>query len=339
MPFKSFVTILVPVLNEEKYIRRAITSIVPSDESLDYELIVLDGGSTDRTKEIVEELCASNWRIRLACNDARIQSAGINRGVCLARPESNIIVRADAHAEYPPGYIKALARELHERKAASVVVPMRTSGNDFLQRAIAAAQNSRIGNGGSPHRGKIVQSRFVDHGHHAAFDRQAFSSIGGYDESFTHNEDAEFDARLTKSGAKIWLCSNLVVTYFPRNSLASLARQYFKHGSGRARTVFKHHSRPKIRQLLPLVVLGVNLGSLGLTLGFGWPFLTPALAYFGACAIWSVILARREGDAACWVSGFAAMIMHQSWAVGFICRSILILTTHKPKILGASAKM
>jgi succinoglycan biosynthesis protein ExoA len=321
MSSASSVTILVPVLNEETYIRRAVATLVPVDSELDYELIVVDGGSTDGTRQIIDEMSTANPRIRLISNAARIQSAAVNSGASVARADSRVIIRADCHAEYPPGFVDGLVRELRERDVASVVVPMRAVGTGFLQRAIAAAQNSRLGNGGASHR-REVGSHYVDHGHHAAFDRKAFLSLGGYDESFTHNEDAEFDIRLTRAGAKIWLCSELRITYFPRASFGALIRQYFKHGSGRARTMFKHRRLPQMRQVLPITALGTNLISLAAGIGFGWPFFLPGFVYLGTCAIWGGVLARSERDAACIGSGVAAVIMHHSWAVGFLYQSV-----------------
>jgi succinoglycan biosynthesis protein ExoA len=321
MPSEPSVTIIVPTLNEERYIREAIGSLIPAAEDLDYELIVLDGGSTDRTSSIVGEMAAANSRIRLEMNPARYQSAAVNRGAALAKPESGIIIRADSHAQYPPGFVVGLVRELSERDVASVVVPMRTRGTGFLQRGIAAAQNSRLGNGGAAHR-TANTSRYVDHGHHAAFDRRAFLAVGGYDESFTHNEDAELDLRLRNTGARIWLCSELAISYFPRSSLGALARQYFNHGSGRARTMLKHRRPPKVRQLLPLGALGMNALSLASGVGFGWPFFLPTLAYVGACLTGGVFLALSGGDRAGIAAGPAAITMHQSWAAGFIYRVV-----------------
>jgi succinoglycan biosynthesis protein ExoA len=317
MPSEPSVTIIVPTLNEEKYIREAIGSLLPADDDLDYELIVLDGGSVDRTSSIVKEMSAINPRIRLDTNPARYQSAAVNRGAKLAKPESSIIVRADSHAEYPPGFVAGLVRELRERDVASVVVPMRTRGTSFLQRGIAAAQNSRLGNGGAAHRTSI-KSRYVDHGHHAAFDRRTFLAVGGYDESFTHNEDAELDLRLRNAGARIWLCSELAISYFPRDSFRALARQYFNHGAGRARTMLKHRRVPKTRQLLPLGAFGMNALSLATGVGLGWPFFLPALAYVGVCLIGGLLLALSERDRAGCAAGPAAIIMHQGWAAGFI---------------------
>ncbi|MBR1279660.1 glycosyltransferase family 2 protein [Bradyrhizobium sp. AUGA SZCCT0283] len=337
MPSEPSVTIIVPTLNEEKYIRQAVASLIPAGDEMDYELIVLDGGSTDRTPLIIKQMNALNPRIRLEINPARYQSAAVNRGAKIAKPDSGIIIRADSHAEYPTHFVAGLARELRERDVASVVVPMRTRGKGFLQRGIAAAQNSRLGNGGALHR-TAKGSRYVDHGHHAAFERKTFLAIGGYDESFTHNEDAELDIRLRNSGARIWLCSELAISYFPRNSLGALARQYFNHGSGRARTMFKHRRPPKIRQLLPLGALGMNALSLVSGLGLGWPFFLPSLAYMGACLTGGVFLAFSGRDPAGFAAGPAAMVMHQSWAAGFVYMAFRV-TVSKASPIRASEEV
>jgi succinoglycan biosynthesis protein ExoA len=315
------------VLNEEIFVRRAITSLLPPPDDLDYELIVLDGGSTDATQQIIEELIAANRRIRLVTNDARIQSAAINKGVRIAQTRSQIIIRADCHADYPPGFVLRLIHELREREVASVVVPMRAAGNHFFQRAIAAAQNSRMGNGGSPHR-RETASRYVKHGHHAAFDRTVFERLGGYDETFSHNEDAEFDYRLTSSGGRLWLCADLTITYFPRESFIALASQYVNYGSGRARTTFKHGIVPEVRQALPIALLIINVGGLGIGLLSGWPFFAPVLAYLGVCTMWSAALVRSRRDMACLAAGCAAGIMHHSWAAGFVYESLRLLVRY-----------
>jgi succinoglycan biosynthesis protein ExoA len=175
------------------------------------------------------------------------------------------------------------------------------------------------------------RSRYVDHGHHAAFDRGAFLAAGGYDESFTHNEDAELDIRLRNSGREIWLCSELAISYFPRSSFRALARQYFNHGSGRARTMLKHRRPPKVRQMLPLAALGMNVLSLTAGLGLGWPFLLPSLAYVGACLSGGLLLAASERDPAACAAGLAAITMHQSWATGFVYRVLRVSISRAPR--------
>ena len=180
-----------------------------------------------------------------------------------------------------------------------------------------------------------MESRHVDHGHYAAFDRAVFLSVGGYDETFSHNEDAELDVRLIGSGAKIWLCSDLAVTYFPRKTTGALAAQYFNYGCGRARTMFKHRRPPKVRQALPLAVLGMNACSAILGIAAGSMFLAPLLAYSALCLAWGGLLAWSERDVACLASGFAAAIMHHSWAAGFTYKSVQLLFTSRRSIAAA----
>jgi succinoglycan biosynthesis protein ExoA len=157
-------------------------------------------------------------------------------------------------------------------------------------------------------------------------------AVGGYDESFTHNEDAELDIRLRNSGARLWLCAELAVTYFPRSSLRALARQYFNHGSGRAKTMLKHRRAPRLRQMLPLAVLGMNLLGAASAIGFGWLSLVPSMLYGGACLIGGVCLAIVKRDLAACAAGPAAMIMHQSWAAGFSHRVVSSLLSRAPQI-------
>jgi succinoglycan biosynthesis protein ExoA len=310
----------MPVLNEERYVEAAIRSIVPRSGELQYELLVVDGGSTDRTRSIVAELAAANSQIRLIPNEKRIQSAAVNLAARLADPRSGCLVRADCHMHYPEGFVAGCVGVLSNKQVASVVVPMRTEGVTSMQRAIAAAQNSRLGNGGAAHR-LIGWSGFVEHGHHAAFDRQAFLELGGYDEGFSHNEDAEFDARLIRSGRRIYMNGDIAVTYFPRADLVSLARQYFQHGRGRASTLVKHRMLPRVRQVLPVVIVLATALSAGLAIFQPWLLLVPLL-YVLLCLLWGAGLAIGEKDGWLVFSGVAAIVMHVSWGAGFLARLV-----------------
>ena len=308
----------MPALNEERYVSAAIASIMPSPHELEFELLVIDGGSTDRTREIVQAAAASDSRVRLVSNEKRIQAAAVNLGARLADVRARYLVRADCHMSYPEGFVARCVRRLADLRVASVVVPMRAAGTTCVQRAIAAAQNSRLGNGGSAHR-VPGQSGPVEHGHHAGFDRGVFLELGGYDESFTHNEDAEYDKRLVRAGGQIYLDAEAMLTYYPRSDFVSLARQYFKHGSGRASTLLKHRSVPGVRQMLPVAALLACLLSLGLAIVHP-AFLAVPAGYVGACTAWGLALAAQQRQACVMLSGPAAIIMHMSWAVGFVHR-------------------
>lgn len=313
-----FLCIAIPALNEEHYIEACLLSLLRQWPEERLDLIVLDGGSRDATVERVARISALHPCVRLLHNPARIQSAAMNLAARMAAPAAAILVRADAHCVYPSGFLRRCVREYLRTGATSVVVPMRNEAapRHAMQRAIAAAQSSRLGNGGAAHRTGAA-SGFVEHGHHAVFDRAFFLRIGGYDESFTHNEDAEFDHRAIQAGGRIWMCRDEPVVYFPRRSLAALARQYFNHGRGRARTLRKHGLTPKPRQMAPVAVLAGLAGG-AVVAPFAPVLALPALAYPALCLGWGAARAARAGDPALLLSGAALMTMHLSWAAGFL---------------------
>ncbi|MEJ2227347.1 MAG: glycosyltransferase family 2 protein [Alphaproteobacteria bacterium] len=321
MPDKKlgFVSIVMPSLNEEHYIRDAITSILPCDGEIDYEILIVDGGSTDSTCEIVQQLAKENPRIKLLHNPRRIQSAAMNLAAEAAAPQSRYLLRADCHAEYPPAFARHCIEALEKTEAASVVVPLLAAGRTCMQKAIAAAQNSPLGNGGSAHR-RAITSRYVEHGHHAAFDRAVFQKLGGYDESFTHNEDAEYDVRVVNSGQSVYLLGEAPVRYYTRANLLALARQYANHGRGRASTLLKHSIRPRLRQMLPVAALLSNAAAVILAMLWSAAFLAIPLTYVALCMGWGAALAVRERAPYAALSGAAAMVMHMSWALGFLQR-------------------
>jgi succinoglycan biosynthesis protein ExoA len=191
---------------------------------------------------------------------------------------------------------------------------MDTRGEAPFQRAVAAAQNSPLGTGGSAHR---TQGRegWVDHGHHALLRLADFLAVGGYDESFSHNEDAELDLRLAKRGGNIWLSSRVRIVYYPRATASALARQYFNYGKGRARTVLKHHTRLRLRQALPLAVAPAV--ALALASPLFWPLALPALVWLGATFAFGLVSGLARRDAAVMASGAPAAIMHLAWSAGF----------------------
>jgi len=313
-----FLCIAIPALNEENYIEACLLSLLGQWPEEQLDLLVLDGGSHDATVERVARIAALHPCVRLLHNPARLQSAALNLAARQAAPQAAILVRADAHCVYPPGFLRRCVREYLRTGATSVVVPMRNEAapRHAMQRAIAAAQSSRLGNGGAAHRTGAA-SGFVEHGHHAVFDRAFFLRIGGYDESFTHNEDAEFDHRATQAGGRIWMCRDEPVVYFPRRSLAALARQYFNHGQGRARTLLKHGLSPKPRQMAPVAMLG-GLAAGALVAPFAPVLALPALVYPTLCLGWGALRAARAGDAAMLLGGPALMTMHLAWAAGFL---------------------
>lgn len=277
---------------------------------------VADGGSTDGTRALLDALKARHANFDWIDNPDRLQSAGINLVAELHGGDASTLVRCDAHSIYPPGYVMSVADSLLLWGSASIVVPMDAVGEGCFEKANAWIVDTPLGSGGSAHRGGAT-SGFVDHGHHAGFDLAMFRKIDGYDESFSHNEDAEYDTRVAAAGGQIYLDADIRLAYRPRPTARKLWRQYFNYGKGRARTILKHNVRPRPRQLFPVLSLLALAGSAILapfTL-LGWIY--PAI-YFGALAASSVWLMVRHRSACGLLGGLAALVMHVSWAFGFL---------------------
>jgi succinoglycan biosynthesis protein ExoA len=306
--------IVIPCLNEAPVIASVIGAILEDDGLIDPLVLVADGGSTDGSQDIVSFIAARDPRVRLVQNPKRLQSAGVNLAARTLAGDRTWMIRVDAHAEYPRNYASTLIAEAKRTGATSVVVSMETVGQSPFQRAAAVAQNSRLGTGGSAHRSQGAQG-WVDHGHHALFRLDAFGAVGGYDETFSHNEDAELDLRLAKQGARIWLTDQARIVYHPRKDARALWKQYFSYGKGRARTVLKHYQPLKVRQALPLAVAPA-VGSL-MFAPFYLPFAIPALVWALTALGYGAYLGWRRNDRAAMMSGVAAMIMHLGWSAGF----------------------
>ncbi len=311
------VLVVVPTLNEELAIGAVLGQLLCDlPPGLACRLVVCDGGSTDRTAEIVARHAAEDDRIVLLSNPKRLQSAAVNLATRRFGDAFDVLVRCDAHADYPPGYIADLVRSMRRVDADSVVVPMDSIGDNCVRSAVAWVSDTPLGSGGSAHRGG-ARSGFVDHGHHAAFRMSTFLRAGGYDETFTHNEDAEFDCRQRSIGARIYLDSDIRIGYYPRDRIAALARQYTNYGKGRSRTVRRHPQSLRARQLA--VPVHVVVCALCLVAGgwLPWLWAWPG-AYLAALAAGSLSIAFRRKSACGLLAGPVAAVMHFAWAWGFL---------------------
>lgn len=323
MQNRAHVLIVVPCLNEAAVLPSLLAQLAA--ENPDALIVVADGGSTDGSQGIVAGFAALHANVRLLDNPGRLQSIGINRAVDQFGAGREWLVRVDAHCAYPADYVGLLLAAADRAEAACVVVPMLTKGTGCFQQAAAAAQNSLLGTGGAAHRHAVhhaAAGEYVDHGHHALMRLDRFVAVGGYDEGFSHNEDAELDVRLVQAGARLWLEPSAAIVYFPRQSAAALWRQYRGYGRGRARTVAKHGIRLKRRQLLPLCVApAVATAVIGAGLAVLWPpaavLLLPALVWMAVCLGYGLLLGLIARSACAGAAGVAAMVMHLAWSLGY----------------------
>lgn len=306
--------IVIPCLNEINHISSIIDSMAKQATLIGADLIVVDGGSTDGTIQEIKYKETQYDNVFFLDNKKKIQSSAINLAVEHFGAGAEYLIRIDAHGGYPENYCLILIEEATKTGASSVVVPMKTEGFGLFQRATAIAQNSKLGTGGSKHR-VGSDGCWVDHGHHALMRIDAFRSVNGYDETFTHNEDAELDYRLLNAGHKIWMTDKTRMIYYPRRTAKSLFRQYLGYGRGRARNIMKHRAIPKIRQMVPLLVAP---SAFLVALCVIHPVAAlPFSLWAGICIAIAVLTMARERSFAALLSGLPIMIMHMAWSIGF----------------------
>ncbi len=313
---------VIPTLNEAEHIEACIRSLMSGPAGLgDVPLVVVDGGSSDATAAIVQGLMAEFPNLQLLHNPKRLQSAALNLAVReTASAQARYLVRCDAHSIYPPGFVMLVAEALERTGAASVVIAMDAVGRTCFEKANAWIVDTPLGSGGAAHRGGRA-SGYVDHGHHAGFDLAIYKALGGYDETFSHNEDAEYDQRLSNQGGKIYLDSEIRIEYIPRGSVSRLARQYFNYGKGRARNLSKHAQRLRLRQAIPIFALLASFA--GLLAGpFFWPALILPLGYVCVLLGASLYVALKQRSVCGLLAGLASGVMHMSWATGFLKQTL-----------------
>jgi glycosyltransferase involved in cell wall biosynthesis len=308
------VTIAMPAYNEERYIEACIASVQAQDYPRHLiEILIADGRSTDRTREIIAALAAADPRIHLVDNPARLQAAGL--GQMVKQAAGDIVVRMDVHCEYAPDYVRRCVEVLERTGADNVGGSQRARARTAFQRALCAALGSPLGVGGARYRSPDAEG-FVDTVFLGAFRRRVFETVGLWDPGAITNEDAELNQRILDSGGQIYLSREIVVHYFPRDSFKTLARQYYKYGIGRARTLLKLGSFPNVRPALPfLMVAG---GTLLLAVPPLWPLAPAAFATYAlATGAEAVRVGAKLGPAAIPTIWAIFPTLHLSHGIGF----------------------
>jgi glycosyltransferase involved in cell wall biosynthesis len=313
-----FVSVILPVRNEGDFIGRCLRSLLANDYPADrFELLVVDGQSTDNTRAVVAALAAQGARVQVLDNPARIVPHAMNTGIRAARGE--IIIRVDGHAEVEPDFIAASVRELRARPDCWCVGgPIETINTDTVGRSIAAAMSTPVGVGNAMFRLGNFEG-YVDTIAFGAYWRWTFDRMGLFDEELVRNQDDELNARLIQHGGKIFMCRSIRSRYYPRTSLRKLWRQYYQYGFWRIRTIQKAGKPATPRQLAPLAfVLGLAvlvLASSGLSPA-RWLLGGYVALYALGLAAGTAQVIRRAGLGAGLLAPLVFAILHFAYGLG-----------------------
>jgi len=313
------VSVIMPVRNEAVLLPRSLEAVLAQDyPSHLLEVLVVDGGSSDGTREILERYQRSDSRLRILDNPAGIVPSALNLAIREARGQ--VIVRVDAHAVIAPDYVRKCVEYLTRGEADNVGGPMRPRGTTYFGQAVALATSSPFGIGGSRfHYSK--KRHYVDTVYLGAYWRQIFDRIGPFNEELICNQDYELNHRLRAAGGRILCTPDIRSVYYCRNSPGALFRQYFRYGFWKVRTVEKHPSSLKIRQLVAPAFVGILalLFLLGLLLPTAWKLLGAILLlYMILAASFGLSRALSSGSLLHWPATILAfLILHLAWGLGF----------------------
>ena len=316
------VSVVMPVLDEERHLRTAVAHILEQDYPGEIEVVMALGPSTDRTDEVAGELAAADPRVRFVHNPTGATGAGLNLAVAAAR--HGIVVRVDGHAMLPRDYVRVAVQTLERTGADNVGGVMAAEGVTDFQRAVACAMTSPLG---------VGQARFhlggeegsVETVYLGVFRREALQRVGGYDEAFLRAQDWELNHRIRSTGGTVWFTPDLRVSYRPRSTLRALSRQYRNYGRWRRVVMAQHRGTASLRYLAPpmavaAVTVGAVAGVVGAVGGPGWlraGLVLPA-GYAVAVLAGSLVVGRGLPPRSRLWLPLVLATMHGSWGVGFL---------------------
>ncbi len=304
----------MPVLNEERHLASAVEHVLAQEYPGELEVVLGVGPSQDRTREVAEELAATDHRVKVVDNPTGRTPAGLNAAIAASTHE--IVARIDGHAMMPSDYLRVAVETLTETGADNVGGIMAAEGTTPWEKAVAAAMTSKVGVGNARfHTGG--EGGPADTVYLGVFRRSALERVNGYDEAFLRAQDWEMNHRIRKSGGTVWFQPRMRVSYRPRRNVRLLAKQYFHYGRWRHVVARQHKGTINMRYLAPPVALaGIVLGAIG---GFlWWPLWLVPAAYAVLIVAAGLPLGRGLPLAARPLIPVALATMHMSWGWGFL---------------------
>ena len=319
-PDLPFVSILVPIRNEAKYITDCLDRILIQEYPEErMEILIADGMSTDETRKIIRAYQQTRPQITLIENPGKIVPTGMN--LALRRAKGDIIIRVDGHCIIAPDYIRNCVNHLSKDSIDGVSGPMETIGETQISETIALAMSSPFGVGNSEFRTTTGKTMLVDTIPFPAYTRRIIEKAGLYDEELVRNQDDEYNYRLRELGGKLLLADDVRSRYYSRGSLKKLWKQYFQYGFYKIRVLQKHPGQMSLRQFIPpSFVLSILVSLLlALTTSWGkWLFFLIALSYLIANISASVITASKKGWKHLPLLPVTFLIIHLSYGCGFL---------------------
>lgn len=316
-------SIICPTYNEEKYIETCIQSILRSDYPKNkLEVIFVDGMSQDKTRAIISEYCSKYTFIKLIDNPERVVPFAMNYGV--EKSKGDVIIRLDAHAEYPSNYFSVLVKNLLLLNADNVGVVCKTDvlNSTDKSEAIKAVLSNKFGVGNSAFRVGVDSIQEADTVPFGCFRRDVFDRYGAYDYRLIRNQDIELNKRIKNGGGKILLLPDSYCTYYAREEFKPFMRNNFQNGLWNILTLYYTKSMKSLsmRHMIPLFfVLSLILP---LLIGFIWIYVTwisiLSLTAYLSLLTYIIVDIRRKSNISRFNLMRAFFALHFSYGIGSI---------------------
>ncbi len=266
------ISALLVTRNEEKFIERSFSSLLNQDyPKTKYEIIVVDGCSSDRTIDIIKNLAQkSDVKVRILENPKKILASGWNIGIKNA--SGDYVVRIDAHAEVPPDFISLNVKTIEDVKDVVCVggklVTKSLDGNNMITKVLA----SRFGVGNSSFR-TASKAQYADTAVYGLYKKAIFDQVGYFDEGLERNQDIELHSRIRRNGGKFYFNPEITSVYYARNTLSKMMKQAAGNGKWNMILLKKGCSALSFRHFVPFCFVLFIIMSLILGLCFNTIFL------------------------------------------------------------------
>tara|TARA_Y100000996_G_scaffold148886_1_gene114662 strand:+ start:4583 stop:5623 length:1041 start_codon:yes stop_codon:yes gene_type:complete len=313
------VTIIVPIKNEVKFIKNTINSILNQNITKhNIQIIISDGMSTDGTRGIVKEFQKEHESIILIDNVDQVVPNGFNKALNFAK--GDIIIRVDGHSILNPDFVENCVKVLMSTDADCAGGPTKHISKSYMGINIAAAQTSLFGAGGASFRTGVTVGKYVNTLAFGAYKRNVFIENGAYDEELIRNQDEELNYRLINNGGKIWIDPSIKSTYYVRNSMKNLFRQYFQYGFYKVRVIQKIKKLISWRHLIPAVFVTLAISSALMIFFFKQttPFFILFGTYFTVSLFYTIYESTFRNFKPLILLPFIFLILHFSYGFGFI---------------------
>lgn len=302
-------SIICPLLNEKDFIVELANSFL-KDDGIEKEILFVDGGSDDGSLEIISSL-ALNDRIKLVENPRKYVNFGFNLAFNQAR--GKYIAFLGAHTIYPGGYFRLAVNAIESGECDAAGGSLKQVGRTDMGKAIAYCLGSKFGVGNTEFR--VYKKRmYVDSVAFAVYKREIFERIGLLDEDLIKNQDDEFHYRLNKAGYKILMIPEMESTYYVRDNLKGLIKQYFNYGLYKPLVLKKIRKIISIRHFIPTLIV-LYLLSLSLSL-ISYFWIIPLILYLVLDIFFS--LKAKGGFKIKLFSLTVFPVLHISYGLGFL---------------------